>query len=112
MIGGQGLGSEHVQNRVADMAAIERGQQRRILDQRAATGIDQRRPLRQQRQPVRIHQVAGCRSIGQQQDQDFGPAQGAVQFGTGEGGDARAPRPEADHVATSKPSPFSARATA
>ena len=79
MIGWQRLGAEHIQRGMADLACVQCRQKRIIVDQRAASGVDDDSTARQQRQTPGIKNINGFRRLRQQAHQDFRLCQRPVQ---------------------------------
>ena len=71
VIGGQRFGAKHIQRGMADMPGVKRRQQRVVVDQGAAPGVDQRRAARHPAQCPRVDQVGGRGGVGQQGDDDL-----------------------------------------
>ena len=67
VIGLQWLGVEHVKAGMADMAALQRGDQRRLVHQRAARGVDEDDARLHARDARRTEEAA--RFVGERQMQ-------------------------------------------
>ena len=80
MISRQRLGIEDVEIGRAEMALVEGGDQVRHDDERAASGIDDPRPLRQPADALAIQEAARLRRLGQQSDEDVAFGQQAVEI--------------------------------
>ena len=75
MAGGQRLGVGDVEDGSREMPGIQGGEERRRVELRAPTGMDQRRPLRQAGEELGIQETARCVRQRQEADEDVGSCQ-------------------------------------